>query len=327
MNRLRVAVTGAAGQIGYAILTRIVQGDLCGDRPIELRLLEVEGALKALDGVVMELVDCAPKALVDVQIGSDPRRVFDGVNLALLIGAAPRRAGMERSELLSANGSIFAEQGAALAAVAADDLRVVVTGNPANTNAYIAARHARGVPPERFTALTRLDHNRARAMLARKVRQRPQDVRQLTIWGNHSATQYADAYHATILGSPATSWVDEGWLSLDFAPAVARRGAGVIAARGKSSAASAANATLEHARDWFRGTPPGDWTSMAVYSHGEYGVPEGLMCSFPVRCRGGDHTVVEGLRLNALARSRIDASVGELQAEAEAVRRLGLLPS
>lgn len=326
MNRLRIAVTGAAGQIGYALLTRIAQGDLCGDRPIELRLLEVEGALKALDGVVMELVDCAPKALVDVQIGADPRRVFDGVNLALLIGAAPRRAGMERSDLLSANGSIFAEQGAALAAVAADDVRAVVTGNPANTNAYIAARHARGVPPERFTALTRLDHNRARAMLARKVRRGPQDVRRLTIWGNHSATQYADAYHATILGSPATNWVDEGWLNLDFAPAVARRGAAVIAARGKSSAASAANATLEHARDWLRGTPAGDWTSMAVCSHGEYGVPEGLVCSFPVRCHGGDHTVVEGLRLNALARSRIDASVAELRAEAEAVRRLGLLP-
>lgn len=315
---VRVAVTGAAGQIGYALIYRLAAGDLLGETPIELRLLELPGAMKALEGVVMELTDCAPRRLAGVEIGDDPRRVFDGANIALLVGARPRSAGMERADLLSANAAVFAEQGAALAASAASDLRVVVTGNPANTNALIASRHAAGVPANRFTALTRLDHNRAVAMLARKARRRASEVTRVTIWGNHSTTQYPDLYHARICGSPASAWVDDAWMAFDFVPAVARRGAAVIAARGTSSAASAANATIEHMRDWLRGTPEGDWTSMAVRSDGSYGVPEGLVSSFPCVCEGGDYRIVPDLYLNAFARARIGASVAELEAEARA---------
>lgn len=319
MTPLRVAVTGVAGQIGYALLYRLASGDLLGERPVELRLLEVPQAMKAVEGVVMELDDCAFPTLAGIEAGDDPRRVFDGVNLALLVGAAPRKAGMQRSDLLAANGAIFAAQGEALAASAASDVRVVVTGNPANTNALIASRHALGIPRERFTALTRLDHNRARAMLADKAQVPVRDVTRMTIWGNHSSTQYPDVFNARICGQPADRWVgDDAWVAFDFIPAVANRGAAVIAARGKSSAASAANATIEHARDWLLGTPEADWTSMAVVSDGSYGVPEGLVSSFPVACAGGEWSIVQGLPLNAFARSKLDASVAELRAEADA---------
>ena len=327
MRPLRIAVTGAAGQIGYSLLFRLAAGDLCGDRPVELRLLEVPGALKALEGVVMELDDCAFPALAGVEIGSDPREVFDGVNLALLVGAMPRKAGMQRSDLLAANGAIFSEQGSALAEVAADDVRVVVTGNPANTNALIAYRNAPSLPRERFTALTRLDHNRARAMAAKRANLPVDAVTDLTIWGNHSLTQYPDLFNATINGVPAARWLgDDAWLNFDFIPEVAGRGAAVIAARGSSSAASAANATLEHARDWLRGTPPGTWTSMAVVSDGSYGVPDGLVSSFPVTCSDGDWAIVHGLTLNAFAKTKLAASVQELEREASAVEALGFLP-
>lgn len=322
----KIAVTGAAGQIGYALLYRLAAGDLLGSRPIELRLLEVPGALKALEGVVMELADCAFPALAGVEIGSDPEQVFDGVNFAMLVGAMPRKAGMERSDLLQANGAIFTAQGRALAASAADDVRVVVTGNPANTNALIACHNAAGVPRERFSALTRLDHNRARALLAKKARRPVDDVTHMTIWGNHSATQYPDVFNARVCGRPADQWIaNDGWINFDFIPQVAKRGAAVIAARGKSSAASAANATIEHARDWLLGTPEGDWTSMAVVSDGSYGIPEGLVSSFPVCTSGGDWTIVPGLPLSAFARSKLDVSVAELQAERDAVTTLGLI--
>ena len=321
-----VAVTGAAGQIGYALLYRLASGDLLGDRPVRLRLLEVEPALKALEGVVMELDDCAFPNLAGVEIGSDPRRMFDGANLAMLVGAMPRKAGMERSDLLTANGAIFTEQGRALAASAADDVRVVVTGNPANTNALIAYRNASGIPRERFSALTRLDHNRARALLAERAGRPVRDVTGMTIWGNHSTTQYPDVFNAKVCGVPADRWIaDDGWINFDFIPTVARRGAAVIAARGSSSAASAANATIEHSRDWLLGTPEGGWTSMAVPSDGSYGVPDGLVSSFPVTCSGGDWAIVQGLPISSFAKAKIDASLDELQGEREAVRALGLI--
>lgn len=326
MRPLRIAVTGAAGQIGYSLLFRLAAGDLTGGRPVELRLLEVPGALKTLEGVVMELDDCAFPALAGIEIGSDPRRVFDGVNLALLIGAMPRKAGMQRSDLLAANGAIFTEQGRALSEAAADDVRVVVTGNPANTNALIAYRNAPGIPRERFTALTRLDHNRALSMAARRANLPVAAVEGLTIWGNHSQTQYPDLFNARINGVAAAQWIgNDAWLNFDFIPEVASRGAAVIAARGSSSAASAANATLEHARDWLFGTPPGTWTSMAVASDGSYGVPEGLVSSFPVTCADGDWSIVQGLEINAFARTKLDASVEELRREADAVAALGLI--
>lgn len=326
MEPLRIAVTGAAGQIGYALLFRIAAGDLWGERPVELRLLEVPGALKSLDGVVMELQDCAFPLLAGVEAGSDPRAVFDGANLALLIGASPRRAGMQRSDLLKANGAIFSEQGRALSDVAAEDVRVVVTGNPANTNALIGYRNAPLIPRERFSALTRLDHNRAVAMLAARARLGVDHVDRMTIWGNHSSTQYPDLFNATINSQPAAGWLgDDAWLNFDFIPDVANRGGAVIAARGSSSAASAANATIEHARDLIRGTAPGSWTSMAVPSDGSYGVPDGLVSSFPVTCANGSWTIVQGLELNAFGRSKLEASVRELESEAAAVRSLGLL--
>lgn len=323
----RIAITGAAGQIGYALVYRLASGDLLGDEPVELRLLEVPAAVKALDGVAMELLDCAFPQLKGIEVTDDPAVAFDGVNVAMLVGASPRSAGMERADLLEANAAIFAAQGRALAASAASDVRVVVTGNPANTNALIASRHADGIPASRFTALTRLDHNRARAQLAAKARRPVADVTNVTIWGNHSATQYADAFNARICGKPADRWIaDDAWIAFDFLPTVAKRGAAVIAARGRSSAASAANATLDHVRDWLLGTPGGDWTSMAVVSDGSYGVPVGLVSSFPVRCHSGEWEIVQGLPLNAFARSRVNVSVDELKAEAEEVRSMGLLP-
>lgn len=323
----RIAVTGAAGQIGYALVYRLASGDLLGDEPVELRLLEVPAAVKALDGVAMELLDCAFPQLKGIEVTDDPAVAFDGANVAMLVGASPRSAGMERADLLEANAAIFAAQGRALAASAAPDVRVVVTGNPANTNALIASRHADGIPASRFTALTRLDHNRARAQLAAKARRPVADVTNVTIWGNHSATQYADAFNARICGKPADQWIaDDAWIAFDFIPTVARRGAAVIAARGRSSAASAANATIAHVRDWLLGTPGGDWTSMAVVSDGSYGVPAGLVSSFPVRCCDSDWEIVQSLPLNAFARSRVNVSVDELKSEAEEVKSMGLLP-
>ena len=323
----RIAVTGAAGQIGYALVYRLASGDLLGDEPVELRLLEVPAAVKALDGVAMELLDCAFPQLKGIEVTDDPAVAFDGANVAMLVGASPRSAGMERADLLEANAAIFAAQGRALAASAAPDVRVVVTGNPANTNALIASRHADGIPASRFTALTRLDHNRARAQLAAKARRPVADVTNVTIWGNHSATQYADAFNARVCGMPADQWIaDDAWIAFDFIPTVARRGAAVIAARGRSSAASAANATIAHVRDWLLGTPGGDWTSMAVVSDGSYGVPTGLVSSFPVRCCDSEWEIVQGLPLNAFARSRVNVSVDELKSEAEEVRSMGLLP-
>lgn len=324
----RIAITGAAGQIGYALVYRLASGDLLGDEPVELRLLEVPAAVKALDGVAMELLDCAFPQLKGIEVTDDPAVAFDGANVAMLVGASPRGAGMERADLLEANAAIFAAQGRALAASAAPDVRVVVTGNPANTNALIASRHADGIPASRFTALTRLDHNRARAQLAAKARRPVADVTNVTIWGNHSATQYADAFNARICGMPADQWIaDDAWIAFDFLPTVARRGAAVIAARGRSSAASAANATIAHVRDWLLGTPGGDWTSMAVVSDGSYGVPAGLVSSFPVRCCDSEWEIVQGLPLNAFARSRVNVSVDELKSEAEEVKSMGLLPA
>lgn len=323
---IRIAITGAAGQIGYSLVYRIAAGDLFGDRPVELRLLELPQAVKALEGVAMELDDCAFPNLAGIEIGDEANHVFDGANIALLVGAMPRKAGMERSDLLGANGKIFAAQGRALAHSAASDLRVVVTGNPANTNAYIAYHNADGVPRERFSALTRLDHNRAVALLAKKARRGPGDISRMTIWGNHSATQYPDVFNARICGRPAADWIaNDAWINFDFIPQVARRGAAVIAARGSSSAASAANATIDHVRDWFEGTPADDWTSMGIASDGSYGVAEGLVSSFPVTTKAGNHCIWQGLPISAFAQAKIDVSIAELQAEADTVRSLGFV--
>jgi malate dehydrogenase len=324
---LKVAVTGAAGQIGYSLLFRLASGSLLGaDRPIELRLLEVEPALKALEGVVMELDDCAFPNLAGVQIGADPATVFDGVNLALLVGARPRGPGMERGDLLEANGAIFTAQGKALNDVAADDIRIGVTGNPANTNALIAMTNAPDIPRERFTALTRLDHNRAISQLAAKTGVAVTDIKKMTIWGNHSATQYPDLFHAEVNGVNAAETVgDQDWLEGTFIPTVAKRGAAIIDARGSSSAASAASATIDAARDWLFGSAEGDWVSMAVRSDGSYGVPEGLVSSFPVTTTGGDWSIVQGLEIDDFSRGRIDASVAELADEKDAVTQLGLI--
>ncbi|SHJ30823.1 malate dehydrogenase [Tessaracoccus bendigoensis DSM 12906] len=323
---VKIAVTGAAGQICYSLLFRIASGSLLGDRPIELRLLEITPALKALEGVVMELNDCAFGNVVNIEIGDDPNKVFDGVNLAMLVGAMPRKAGMERGDLLSANGAIFTAQGKALNAVAADDVKVLVTGNPANTNALIALKNAPDIPAERFNALTRLDHNRAKYQLAAKLGVSVNDVSHMTIWGNHSATQYPDLFNALVNGENAAEQVnDQAWLEDTFIPTVAKRGAAIIAARGLSSAASAANATVEHMRDWVLGTPEGDWVSMAVPSDGSYGVPEGLISSFPVTVKDGKYEIVQGLELGDFSRAKIDASVAELVDERNAVTELGLI--
>ena len=322
----KVAVTGAAGQIGYALVYRIASGELFPGRQVELRLLEVPQAVKAVEGVAMELVDCAFPTLAGIEVGDDPDAVFDGANAALLVGSMPRRAGMERADLLAANGQIFSVQGRALAHSAASDLRVVVIGNPANTNAYIAYHNADGVPAERFSALTRLDHNRAVSALAKKARRPAGDITRMTIWGNHSSSQYPDVFNARICGRPAAEWIaNDAWVNFDFIPQVAKRGAAVIAARGASSAASAANAAIEHVRDWFAGTPDDDWTSMAVVSDGSYRVPAGLVSSFPVTTKAGNHCIVSDLPLSAFACSKIDVSIDELRAEAHAVRDLGFV--
>jgi malate dehydrogenase len=324
---VKVAVTGAAGQICYSLLFRIASGALLGpDQPVELRLLEITPALKALEGVVMELDDCAFPLLSKVQIGDDANTVFDGVNLAMLVGARPRTAGMERGDLLSANGAIFTAQGKALNAVAADDIRVLVTGNPANTNALIAMSNARDIPRERFNALTRLDHNRAISQLAAKLGVAVTEIKHMTIWGNHSATQYPDIFHAEVDGKNAAELVnDQAWIADTFIPTVAKRGAAIIAARGSSSAASAANATVEHMHDWVLGSAANDWISMSVPSDGSYGVPEGLISSFPCVVKDGKYEIVQGLELNEFSRAKIDASVAELIDERDAVTELGLI--
>jgi malate dehydrogenase len=324
---LKVAVTGAAGQIGYSLLFRLASGSLLGpDRPIELRLLEIEPALKALEGVVMELDDCAFPQLAGVEIGADAEQIFDGVNLALLVGARPRGPGMERADLLEANGAIFTAQGKALNQVAADDVRIGVTGNPANTNALIAQTNAPDIPAERFSALTRLDHNRAISQLAAKTGAPVTDIKKMTIWGNHSATQYPDLFNAEVGGRNAAEVVDDqAWLENDFIPTVAKRGAAIIEARGSSSAASAASATIDAARDWLTGSPEGDWVSMAVRSDGSYGVPEGLIYSFPVTTKDGDWEIVQGLDVNDFSRGKMDATAAELADERSAVTELGLI--
>lgn len=324
---LKVAVTGAAGQIGYSLLFRLASGSLLGpDRPIELRLLEIEPALKALEGVVMELDDCAFPLLSGVEIGADANKIFDGVNLALLVGARPRGPGMERSDLLEANGAIFTAQGKALNSVAADDVRIGVTGNPANTNALIALSNAPDIPKERFSALTRLDHNRAISQLAKKTGAAVTDIKKVTIWGNHSATQYPDIFHAEVGGKNAAEVVnDQAWIENDFIPTVAKRGAAIIDARGASSAASAASATVDAARSWLLGSPEGDWVSMAVFSDGSYGVPEGIVSSFPVTTKDGDWSIVQGLEIDEFSRGRIDKTTAELVDERTAVTELKLI--
>ncbi len=324
---VKVAVTGAAGQIGYSLLFRIASGDLLGpDVPVELRLLEITPALKALEGVVMELDDCAFPNLAKVEIGDDPNVIFDGANVALLVGARPRTKGMERGDLLEANGAIFTVQGKALNDHAANDIRIGVTGNPANTNALIAKSNAPDIPAARFSALTRLDHNRAISQLAAKTGAPVTDIKKMTIWGNHSATQYPDIFHAEVGGKNAAEVVnDQAWIENDFIPTVAKRGAAIIEARGSSSAASAASATIDAARDWLKGSAEGDWVSMAVLSDGSYGVPEGLISSFPVTTAIGDWEIVQGLEIDDFSRARIDASTAELAEERDAVKQLGLI--
>ncbi|MGH9183809.1 MAG: malate dehydrogenase [Acidimicrobiales bacterium] len=322
----RIAVTGAAGQIGYSLVFRLAGGALLGpDRPVRLQLLEVPSALGALAGVAMELEDCASPLLAGVVTTDDPARAFEGADWVLLVGSRPRTRGMERGDLLEANGAIFAAQGRALADHAGDDVGVVVVGNPANTNCLIALANAPGLDPSRFTALTRLDHNRATAQLAARAGVAVTDVSRMTVWGNHSATQYPDLFHAEVAGRSAVEAVGREWLEHHFIPTVQRRGAAVIEARGASSAASAAAAVIDHVRDWAGGTPGGDWVSMAVRSDGSYGVAEGLVCSFPVTCRDGSWAIVPGLDIDPFSRARIDASVEELVEERDAVERLGLL--
>ena len=324
---VRVAVTGAAGQIGYSLLFRIASGAMLGpDQPVILQLLEITPALGALQGVVMELDDCAFPLLAGVVATDDPNVAFGDVDVALLVGSRPRTKGMERQELLEVNGSIFTAQGKALSDNAAPGIRILVVGNPANTNCLIAMGNAPAIPAERFTAMTRLDHNRAKAQLAARAAQPVADISRMTVWGNHSVTQYPDLFHAEVGGKPALEVVDDrDWLEHDFIPTVQKRGAAVIEARGSSSAASAANAAIEHVRDWFGGTAPDDWVSMSVVSDGSYGVPEGLISSFPVTTSGGTYQIVEGLQIDDFSRPRIDASTAELGEERDMVVQLGLV--
>jgi malate dehydrogenase len=326
-NAVKVAVTGAAGQIGYALLFRIASGQLLGDdTPVHLSLLEIPAAVKAAEGTAMELDDCAFPLLAGVDIYDDPNQAFDGVNIALLVGARPRSKGMERSDLLEANGGIFKPQGQALNEHAASDLKVLVVGNPANTNCLIARSNAPDIPSERFTAMMRLDHNRAIAQVAAKTGSKVSEVTNMTIWGNHSASQYPDVFHAKVKGGNAAEAIaDQNWIESDFIPTVQKRGAAIIEARGASSAASAANAAIDHIHDWVLGTPEGDWVSMAIPSNGSYGIEEGVFCGHPVTCSGGEYKIVEGLELDEFSQSRLDATVKELGEEREAVNDLGLI--
>jgi malate dehydrogenase len=323
---VKVTVTGAAGQIGYALLFRIASGAMLGpDTPVRLSLLEITPALKAAEGTAMELDDCAFPLLAGVDITDSPKQAFDGTSVALLVGARPRGPGMERADLLEANGGIFKPQGEAINAVAADDVRVLVVGNPANTNALIARSHAPDVPADRFTAMMRLDHNRALSQVAGKLAVPVSDVHKITIWGNHSASQYPDLFHAEVGGRSVADQVDRKWLEDDFIPTVAKRGAAIIAARGASSAASAANAAIDHVNSWVLGTPDGDWVSAGILSDGSYGVPEGLISGFPVTSSGGSWEIVQGLDIDDFSRGKIDASVAELAEERDAVKALGLI--
>jgi malate dehydrogenase len=324
---VRVAITGAAGQIGYSLLFRIASGAMLGpDTPVILQLLEVTPALGALGGVKMELDDCAFSPLVDVITTDDANVAFGDADIALLVGAMPRKDGMERSDLLSANGGIFKPQGAAISANAKKNIKVLVVGNPANTNSLIAMHNAPNTNPRQFTAMTRLDHNRAISQLAQRVNKPVTSIKKMTIWGNHSTTQYPDLFHCEVDGKNAAQLVnDQSWIEETYIPTVAKRGAAVIKARGSSSAASAANAAIDHVRNWVLGTPAGDWVSMSVPSDGSYGVPEGLISSFPCTCANGDYSIVQGLDIDAFSRARIDASVAELLEERDAVKELGLI--
>jgi malate dehydrogenase len=324
---VRVAITGAAGQIGYSLLFRIASGAMLGpDTPVILQLLEVTPALGALGGVKMELDDCAFSPLVDVITTDDANVAFGDADIALLVGAMPRKDGMERSDLLSANGGIFKPQGAAISANAKKNIKVLVVGNPANTNSLIAMHNAPNIDPRQFTAMTRLDHNRAVSQLAQRVNKPVASIKKMTIWGNHSVTQYPDLFNCEVDGKNAAQLVnDQSWIEETYIPTVAKRGAAVIKARGLSSAASAANAAIDHIRDWVQGTPAGDWVSMSVPSDGSYGVPEGLISSFPCTCANGDYSIVQGLDIDAFSRARIDASVAELLEERDAVKELGLI--
>ena len=324
---VRIAITGAAGQIGYSLLFRIASGAMLGpDTPVILQLLEVTPALGALSGVKMELDDCAFGPLVDVVCTDDANVAFGDADIAMLVGAMPRKDGMERSDLLSANGGIFKPQGQSSSATAKKKVKVLVVGNPANTNSLIAMHNAPNIDPRQFTAMTRLDHNRAVSQLAHKVGRPVSSIKKMTIWGNHSTTQYPDLFHAEVDGKNAAQLInDQQWLEDTYIPTVAKRGAAVIKARGSSSAASAANAALGHIRSWVLGTPEGDWVSMAVPSDGSYGVPEGLISSFPCTCVNGEYKIVQGLEIDAFSRARIDASVAELAEERDAVRQLGLI--
>jgi malate dehydrogenase len=320
---LTVAITGAAGQIGYALAFRVASGQMLGaDRPVNLHLLEITPALTALQGVVMELSDCAFPTLNKVVATDDARVAFRDCNVALLVGARPRGPGMERKELLLANAQIFSAQGKALDAVADRGIKVLVVGNPANTNALIAQRNAPGLDPRNFTAMTRLDHNRALAQLAEKTSSHVSRIRRMIIWGNHSSTQYPDLNHATVDGKPARKLVDEPWLTNTFIPVVQQRGAAIIKARGSSSAASAASAAIDHVRDWMAGTGDGDWTSMAVTSDGSYGIREGIIYSYPVTCRNGSYEIVQGLSIDAFSRARMEATEKELREERAGVSEL-----
>lgn len=321
-----VTVTGAAGQIGYALLFRIASGQLIGpDTPVRLKLLEIPQAVKAAEGTAMELDDCAFPLLSGIDITDDTREAFNGTNIAMLVGARPRGQGMERGDLLEANGGIFGPQGEALNAGAAEDVRVLAVGNPANTNALIAQSHAPDIPADRFTAMTRLDHNRALTQLAQKLGVSVTDIRRMAIWGNHSATQYPDLFHAEVNGKIAAELVDRSWMADEFIPTVSKRGGAIIEARGASSAASAANAAIDHVHTWVNGTAEGDWTSAGVVSDGAYGVPEGLISSFPVTASNGRYEIVRGLNIDDFSRERIDASVAELAEERDTVRQLGLV--
>jgi len=324
---LRVAVTGAAGQIGYSLLFRIASGQMLGDdQPVILQMLEITPALGALDGVAMELEDCAFPLLAGMVKTDDAETAFGDADIAMLVGAMPRKQGMERSDLLSANGAIFTEQGRAINAAASRAIKVLVVGNPANTNALIAMNNAPDIDPSQFTAMTRLDHNRAKSQLANKLGEPVASIKRMTIWGNHSTTQYPDLFHCKVGGRNAYDAVgDHDWVENTFIPTVAKRGAAVIEARGASSAASAANAAINHVHDWMLGTPDGDWVSMAVPSDGSYGVSEGLLSSFPCTTRDGRWEIVQGLEIDDFSRSKIDASVAELESERQAVKDLGLI--
>ena len=324
---VKVTVTGAAGQIGYALLFRIASGQMLGpDTPVELSLLEIPDAVRAAEGTAMELDDSAFPLLRKIDIFDDPRPAFEGCDVGLLVGARPRGPGMERSDLLEANGGIFKPQGEAIAAGAADDIRVLVVGNPANTNCLIAMSNADGVPRERFTAMMRLDHNRAIAQLANKLGRQVSDVTNMTVWGNHSTTQYPDLVNARVGGASAWEEVDdEAWIADEFIPRVAKRGAAIIEARGASSAASAANAAVDHVHDWVLGTSEGDWVSMGVPADGSYGIEEGIVAGHPCACSGGEWRIVEGLEVPEFSGRRIDASAAELREERDAVSDLGLI--